>query len=188
MRCRRRHPITQLIGGERCWPVPRWRQFARPVGQSRSTAGARHADGGSANGRAYDCTRGLGTQPGKQPSPCDDCVCRRQCAAEYVACDAYAAYEGGESARVWRDAPRIPLQSIARKLVVKWHGESTARRIFEAAPPRRVRRRSKASLVRLDRGYRFGAVRAGSGWFAEGLLCRSVTPCGAWPLRVLAGR
>jgi hypothetical protein len=81
--------------------------------------GTAHADGSLATAR--------------RPAPCDDCVHRKLCASDVrLACEAYAVYVNGkDDFRAWRDADRTPLQSVARRLVVEWHGEKSAKELFD---------------------------------------------------------
>ena len=67
-----------------------------------------------------------------QPSPCDGCASRRVCAdlREPKACTAYEAFEDGQPAIMWRDAPRIPLTSIGRRLLIRWHGTDKVNELY----------------------------------------------------------
>lgn len=67
-----------------------------------------------------------------EASPCEDCPNRRICAdlREPKACTAYEAFEDGQPVRMWRDAPRIPLTSIGRKLLIRWHGSEAVERAY----------------------------------------------------------
>jgi len=50
------------------------------------------------------------------PAPCDDCRKRMRCAAERVACQAFAWYVAGCIEERWRQAPRAPSRQQFRAL------------------------------------------------------------------------
>ncbi|MEJ1960721.1 MAG: hypothetical protein WDO56_03930 [Gammaproteobacteria bacterium] len=60
---------------------------------------------------------------GASAAPCDECVNRKVCASRLAACDAFSAYSNGKPVRMWRDADRTPLASIAARLVKDWQRE-----------------------------------------------------------------
>jgi len=41
------------------------------------------------------------------PSPCDQCISRRRCAAENLACERYIAFHDGASLARWSLAPNL---------------------------------------------------------------------------------
>ena len=67
-----------------------------------------------------------------EPSPCEGCRNRKVCAdfSKPQACVAFEAYEDGQPMRAWRDAPRIPLESIGRRLLIRWHGKEAVEKAF----------------------------------------------------------
>lgn len=46
------------------------------------------------------------------PAPCDECQMRARCAADRLACVAFAVYQAGADERTWTTAPREPSAEI----------------------------------------------------------------------------